>query len=269
MSLLKSIPKGDSGEPITDIGLLYLMASSGEVDGLSVVHKFGAGSVTATLAPISQLNKYSTPITATSLEVVSDNAADASGGAGALKVTIVGLDENWEEVSQEITLNGLTPVALTTDLVRMYRWFVSESGTYSNGAAGSHVGSLTVQESGGGTPWDTIPVSPFPAGQSQIGSFTIPKGKTGYLIGKLVFTDTSKVADVFMFRRNNADDVTAPYKGIMRIIEREIGVQGGYDHHFAAPKNGFVGPCDIGFMAKVASGTASMSIEFEMLLVDN
>ena len=55
----------------------------------------------------------------------------------------------------------------------------------------------------------------------------------------------------------------------MRITEREIGVQGGFDHHFAVPKGGHVGPCDIGFMAKVASGTASLSVEFELLLIDD
>lgn len=247
----------------------YLEVSKGKIDGHILVHKFGAGAVTTTLAPVSQLNKYQTPTTAVALEVVSDDAQDNASGTGAREITIIGLDENWNEVTQTVVPTGVTPVALDTNLIRMYRWYVSSSGTYATQTAGSHAGNLTIQVSGAGATWDTIPITPFPVGQSQIGAYTIPIGKTGYLVGKLVFTDTAKVADVYMFQRNNADDVTAPYTGTMRLIEREVGVAGGFDHHFEAPKNGFVGPCDIGFLAKVTSGTAEMSVEFELLVVDN
>ncbi|MCK4830168.1 hypothetical protein KA005_81370 [bacterium] len=268
MGYLQSVPKGVNKETIPDIAFLGLMAVAGELENYSVVHKFGAGAVTATLAPVSTLNKYETPTAAVSLEVVSDDANDTSGGTGARKVTVVGLNAAWEEVSQAVTMNGLTPVALATPLIRMYRWYVSESGTYASATAGSHAGNLTIQVSGAGASWDQIVNTPLATGQSQIGAYTIPAGKIGYLLGKLIFTDTSKVADVYMYKREKADDVVAPYTGIMRITEREVGIQGGFDHHFKLPKAGFVGPCDLGFMAKVPSGTAEMSVEFELLIVD-
>lgn len=244
----------------------------GNVPGHSIVHKFGAGTVTTTLAPISQLNKYETPTTAQALEIVSDNAADAQNGVGAREITVVGLNASWAEVTQVISTHatdGTIAVAVPTSLVRVYRWFVSSSGAYATATTGSHSGNLTIRGAGGGTTWDTIAATPFPTGQSQIGSYTIPTGYKGYILGKTVFTDTSKTADVYMFRRDNADDVTTPYSGIMRLIEREVGVAGGTDHHFIAPKNALVGPCDMGFMAKVISGSADMSVEFELLLVQD
>ena len=247
----------------------YYEIVSGNVTGKTVVHKFGAGSVSTTLVPVTQSGFYRTPTTAVALEFVSDDATDTSDGVGAREITVTGLNSSWEEVTIVKATNGITPVAFGTDLVRLYRWHVSSSGTYATQSSASHAGTLTIREVTGGAIWSTIGVTPFPSGQSQIGAYTIPTGKTGYLIGKLIYTDTGKTADVYFFQRNNADDVTAPFTGIMRLIEREVGVQGGFDHHFTIPKNGFVGPCDVGCMAKVASGTADISVEFEMLLVDN
>ena len=100
---------------------------------------------------------------------------------------------------------------MSTNLIRLYRWYVSSSGTYATQSAGSHVGDLTIRASGAGAIWSTIPNTPFPSGQSEVGCYTIPTGYTGYLLTKNIFTDTSKTADIFFFKRENADDVSAPY----------------------------------------------------------
>ena len=243
--------------------------SQGSVAGETIIHKFGAGSVGTTLAPVTQSGFYRTPTTAVALEFVSDDVDDNSAGTGAREITYSCLDASWLEVTGTLATNGTTAVALPDSCTRLYRWSVSASGSYSSGSVGSHEGILTIRESGGGDIWSIIPNLPFPVGQSQIGAYPIPADKTGYLLGKTVFTDTAKVADVYFFQRPNADDVTAPYSGIMKIVEREVGVTGGFNHHFAIPKNGIVGPADVGFMALVSSGTADMSVEFELLIVDN
>lgn len=247
----------------------YLEVAKGRIEGHSIVHKFGAGTLTTTIGVVTQSSFYRTPLTAQALEFVSDDANDTAAGTGAQEITFIGLSNDWVEVSQTVETNGLTPVALPTNLIRMYRWYVSRSGTYATQVLGSHKGVLTVQETGGGDVWAQMGVTPFPSGQSQIGAYTIPAGKTGYLLGKVVFVDTVKAADIYFFQRPNADDVTAPYTGTMRLVEREVGVQGGFDHHFSVPKTPFVGPCDVGFMGLVSAGTADVSVEFELLLVDN
>lgn len=246
----------------------YYRVANGQVPGHSLVKKFGSGSVGTSVVPITQTQDYQTPTTAQALEFVSNNANDTAAGSGAQEITIQGLDSNWEQVTQTLETNGTTAVALGTNLTRLYRWYVSRSGTYATSTAGSHAGILTIQGSGGGTVWDTIPVAPFPMGQSQIGVYSIPSGKKAFLYHKNVHVDTNKSADVFFFQRPIVDDVTTPYTGTMRLVNREVGAAGSIVTGDAFPSGPFVGPCDIGYMGEVSTGTADISVNFELLLVD-
>jgi len=247
----------------------YAEVAKGNVPKHSLIHKFGAHTITTTLEPVALSGTYPTPTTATALEFVSDSANDTSTGSGAREVTVIGLDASWNEVSQTVTTNGTTAVALGTNLIRLYRWYVSSSGSYATDTAGSHDGELTIRVSGAGATWSTISNTVFATGQSQIGCYTVPTGYTGHLLSKSVFVDSSKSADVYFFQRPGADDVTTPYSGNMRLFEREVGVSGGFTMRTVAPKSSFIGPCDVGFMAKISVGNAECSVEFELLLVQD
>ena len=247
----------------------YISVSQGKIAGHSLIHKFGAGTLSTTMKPISLGGEYRTPQTAVSLEVVSSSASDTSNGVGARQVTIIGLNSAGVEISQTIATNGLTAVALPTPMLRVYRWFVSQSGTYASATQGSHVGNLTLRVAGAGQLWSTILNTPFPVGQSQIGAYTIPTGYTGYLLSKNVFSESSKTADIYFFKREMIGDIVTPYEGVMRLVEREVGVTGGYAITTVAPRKIGVGLCDVGFMGKVSVGTSECSVEFELLLIDN
>ena len=242
---------------------------SGAVTGQAVVHKFGFGTVGTSFVPVSNELVYQTPTTATALEFLSSDTNDTSAGSGAREVTVVGLDANWAEVTQTVVTNGTTPVALGTSLIRLYRWYVSSSGTYATAAAGSHAGELKIRVASAGADWSTIPFSPFPTGQSLIGAYTVPTGKTGYILSQHIHVDSTKSVDLLFFKRNNADDVATPYSGAMRVLNQFIGISGDADFHPETPINGLVGPCDVGFMAKVTSNTADVSVDFEILLIDD
>ena len=250
-------------------GDYLIRVARGLIPGHRVLHKFGHGSVGTTPAPVTSSGFWRTPTVAAALEFISDNINDTAGGSGATKIVIQGINEDWNETSEEIETDGTTAVQLTTNLIRLHRWYVSESGTYADETNVSHAGTLTIRVSGGGDVWDLIPGdSPFP-GQSEIGVITVPTGYTAYILSKNIFTDTNKLADVYMMQRPFADDVTTPYTGARRIIERDIGVSGAYGVNYSAPKGPFVGPCDIGFMAKVTSGTADVSVDFEILIIQD
>jgi hypothetical protein len=237
------------------------------IEGHKILHKFGSGTVGTTPVPITSSGFWRTPLSPVYLEFVSDNINDTNGGTGATKVVVQGLDENWNEITQEIVTNGTTAVPIPISLVRLYRWYVSESGSYADETNGSYAGELTIQVLGGGDVWDIIEgVNPFP-GQSEIGVAVIPDGYSGYILSKNIFTDTTKVASIYFMQRPFASDVTSPYAGIRRLIERDTGVTGGYNIDYLAPKGPYFGPCDIGFMANVSVGTADISVEFEMLLI--
>jgi len=246
----------------------YERVSAGQVPGHSIVHKFGAGELTTTFAPVTNSGFYRTPTAVVTLEVVSSSANDTAAGTGAQQVTITGLNISYDEVDVVVELNGTTAVALGTDLLRVYRWRVSRTGSYGSQTVGAHDGSLTLRVSGGGDTWATLTNTPFPTGQSQIGCYTLPRNKKAYLLSKNIFVDSTKSADLYFFKRENADDVTTPYTGIIKLVEREVGITGGYALKTISPKYLGVGPMDVGFMGILSAGTGECSVEFELLIVD-
>jgi hypothetical protein len=262
---------GTLSNPLHNYGAdFYHDVSSGQVAGHSIVHKFGAGVMGTTLAPVTDSLVYRTPIVATALSITSTSAADNVAGAGAVEVTVTGIDANWNEVTQTVVPTGTTPSPITIPLLRVTRWYVSLSGSYANVEIGSHVGELSMVETVGGAVWSHIPIAPLPLGQSEIGVYTVPIGYVAYLLHKTVHVATTKTLDVVFFQRANADDVTPPYSGTMRVVEYEKGVSGtAININFTAPRGPFAGPCDLGFMAKVGVGTSSVSCEFELLLVQD
>lgn len=251
--------------------LPYLEIAKGRVPGHSLVHKFGAGLLNTNLEPVTYDKTYPTPTAAVSLEFVSDNAADNSAGIGAREITVEGLDSNWDEVIQTKATNGLGVVTLDTDIIRLNRWMLSPiggSGSYATETVGSHQGNITLREAGGGDVWSTLPILPFPVGQSQIGVYTIKKGYTGFLIQRKITVASSKSADVYFFQRPHADTVVAPFSP-MRLFERELGINGVADVSPFSPNGPLVGPCDVGFMGLISTGTAECSVKYELLIIEN
>lgn len=107
---------------------------------------------------------------ATSLEIISDNAADTAAGTGARTVAIDGLDASYNRLTQTVTLNGTTAVAIPVALVAVNMVRVV---TYGSGKV--NAGTLTVRDAGAGT--SRILVAPG-ISISQSSVRTIPAGYT-------------------------------------------------------------------------------------------
>jgi len=246
----------------------YERVAEGNVEGYSIIHKFGTTLLDTSIHPATASTFYRTPITGVNLEFLSNDADDTALGNGAREITIECLNSTFQKEIQVINTAGTTPVPLTKQCTRLYRWYVSNSGTYATQTTGSHEGDLTIREVATGDVWSTISSSPFPSGQSQIGVYSCEKGKTAYLLSKIIFIDSSKTADVYFFRRTEINKTTAPYS-TMRLIQREVGVSGGFTFMSKVPKKICECPCDMGFMGDISVGTSEASFEFEILLVDN
>ena len=153
----------DYYKKVLDFGL---EVSKGNVPSHSVIQKFGRNSsVGATFVPICLSGFYRTPTSNTSLEVVSTSINDTSTGTGARSIYYEGLQESDGElvvVSNTVSLNGTTAVALPDSLIRLYRWYVYSSGTYASQSAGSHAGTITIREDNAGDTWSTIAINGFP-----------------------------------------------------------------------------------------------------------
>lgn len=244
----------------------------GLVSGWTSTIKFGRNaSVGTTLEPIAFSGIYQTPTSASALEILSSDADDTSAGTGLRKVTVVGLNSSWQEVSQEVTLNGTTPVALATNLIRVYRMYGSEAGSYANQSTPSQQGTITLRVSGAGATWATLDVltGGFGLGQSLIGCYTVPSGYTAYVYHGTISIENTKAVSLYFFKRENANDVTSPYSGVMRIMHTFESVTGVVNEGSGAFLGEFPQGTDIGYMGKTASGTATASVEFYILLKAN
>lgn len=106
---------------------------------------------------------YSYPGGPVAMDVISASAGTDEG----VKVTVIGLDADYNEVTQEVTLDS-SGEAVTTELVRVYRAFVS--------GATAPAGNINI--SNGGTTFARIT-----AGENQtlMAVYTVPAGKTFYL----------------------------------------------------------------------------------------
>jgi len=251
-----------------------LEVKKGLIDGHSVVDKFGSSiAVTNTaFTVIAHGEVYQVPTTAQSLEFVSDDTQDALDDVGMHELTIEGLDANWDLQTVSVAAHatdGLTAVPITGTWLRVFRAYVSKSGSYATLTTPSHVGNITVRNSGAGVTWAKIINTGIPHGQTQIGAYTVPRGKVAYLGETNVSTESNKAVNVFGFRRPNANDITTTFDGTMRAFTEIIGIEGGQSYQSKTWKGAFDQYTDLGYLAqKTAAGTASASVDFEILLID-
>lgn len=272
----QTVGTGANGDGFLPIPANFLLeVAKGNVVGHSIITKFGRNGVIGTdLTHVSIGGQYQTPTSSQSLEILSSDANDDVGSAGAHKVIIEGLDADFVFQTEEVTMNGTAAVALENTYMRVFRGYVSESGSYVTTAIPSHVGQITLRNSGGGVTWfiiDTVEetTTGFGIGQTQIGTYTVPAGKTAYLISKTFSVESTKTARIYFFARMQADDVTTPFRGIMRLFEQHDGINRLSNIIPPAPADSFMEKSEVGFFAKVSTGSASVSTEFQLLLVDD
>ncbi len=259
---------GQGHLPIARPNDFLIEVQKGNVPGHSIVNKFGHGNMGTTISPVSTGLVYRTPTIPIALEFVSSDANDTADGIGAREITYIGIGADYKQTSFTIATNGETPVPLPTSLIRLYRWFVSASGTYATAIAGSHAGTLTTRVAAAGETWATIDFTPFPFGQSEIAVFTIPDGERAFIVQHNISVDTSKSVDIYLFSRSGIDVITAPFTS-MKIVSHYVGLSGDNPSSFRAPIDSFDARTDVGYMGMVSVGTANVSIHFAILLIQD
>jgi len=241
---------------------------------LSNVYKFGRNIAVDTA--LVDLNTpggvYAWPQTAGKIEVLSVGAAaadDANGGTGAWTVLVQGLDENWDELSEVFTMAGATPVVSDNKFIRVHRALVVTSGTYGNTTTGSHKAVITVRDEGGdGTTHIQIDSSDGAwVGQSVVARYTIPNGWRGTIthIEATIDTGVNKAATIYLFNRNNSDDITtAPY-GSVRCVGYKDGVTGPTDAFVLGGAQVLPAKTDV-WLSAIATAAAKVEAAFQLML---
>ena len=121
---------------------------------------------------------YSFPSSAVSMSVSSDDDTDTS------VVTVTGLDENYNEASETVTLTGQTEVSTTTTFIRVYRAKVDSSEPTGN----IYIGEGTVTA---GVPATTYAKITAGENQTLMAVWTVPAGYTAYIIAWSIASGTA------------------------------------------------------------------------------
>jgi len=236
--------------------------ASGAVEGVSTVHKFGKNPVLSNseAAIWSAGGQYNFLDQAQPVFVISGgNAADASAGAGARTVTVLGLGADWGSAEETLTLNGGTQSSVTTtQFTRVFRAFVAQAGTYG----GVNTGAISIA---GTVASGVVGHILAAAGQSQLAIYTVPSGHTGYLTRIDVNVAGTKAANVRMYQRQRANVVAGDF-GSQRVVWDYADLTGDASGAFESYPS-FPQMTDIWIAGeKTSAGTAATSAVFNIIL---
>jgi len=108
-----------------------LQVARGQIAYHESIYKFGNNPEVAdsveTVWPQGGLYSYLT--SASVLKVSSSSTDDTSAGTGARTVELFGLDGDYNEISEVVTLNGQTAVNTTQSYLRINRMVVRSAGS--------------------------------------------------------------------------------------------------------------------------------------------
>jgi hypothetical protein len=153
-------------------------------------------------------NLYVYPPSALTLSFASTSDLDgktaAPSSTGARTLYVEGLDTNYAEINETITLDGTTVVTTANQYLRVFRAYVATCGTgYTN------AGIITGKNAGLSVTYLTIP-----AGDSQtlMALWTVPAGKKMFITQGTASTDSNKGATVSLFARLNDSGTLYPWR---------------------------------------------------------
>jgi hypothetical protein len=147
------------------------LVSLNRIQGISNFRKFGLNEAVGTsYETIGSYNaQYTLPTAAQTLDVVSGSTEDAAEGTGALTMRIEGLDANYAEITEDVTLTGQTTATTTQSFLRVNAAYILTAGS-----TGSNVGVITVDQTTSGT---VVAVISATYGEALQLIQTVPAGK--------------------------------------------------------------------------------------------
>jgi len=248
--------------PGTPVNIPELSAARGKIGKVTSWNKFGYNTNVGTSYEViwENGNGYTGWLTAAgTVSVTSTSANDTSAGTHARKIVIEGLDASFNEVSETITLSGGTPSVGTQSFIRVFRAYVTEVGAYDN----TNDGNIVIQIGGA-----IVAIIGAGFGQTEMALYTVPAGKTLYLMRLTAFQDGNKDVLLKLKQRQNADVISAPFTGVrtMRVISMPAGGQGHMDTNGSVI---FPAKTDIWIEAKASASGDGVTAMMNGYLVDD
>ena len=238
----------------------YHDVSEGEIEGHSLVHKFGRNASIDSAAREtvwSHGGVYIWPTVADQITVVSDSADDTEGGTGAWRIEVSGLDADYSEISEVISLNGQTPAPSQLSYLRMPRAKVIAAGS-----GGANAGTLDFVDLTAGTlHYGNIEPG---VNQSQNAFYTVPAEHSAYIVSVTGSATRGSAASV------DIDLKVRPFSEVFQL--KGIFGAGSQSPEGTRPILGGIPVAeksDIIFDAGTTANNMQVSVEFTMLLAQH
>lgn len=228
-----------------------LNVSRGKVRGADHIHKFGAVPAMSqnTTGTVWDKNDTVYPWGAFDTAGVITAAIANASDAGKV-ITVLGLDNDFNEASDTFTLSSSTTVAGTTQFRRVFRAFVSTGA--------NNVGNVTFTKNGN----DVLRIT-ADKGQTLMAIYTVPAGKTGYLYKGVCSAQSNADGTGNMFVRYFGQDSFR----IGHSFE-VAGVGGLYEYDFSFPIQ-IPQKSDIDVRITTRTNNGRYTAAFDILLIDN
>lgn len=239
---VQSISKMGQTEPFA------LQVARGQIMDHSVVNINGyQPSVSTTQIPLWELAQaYVYPTNNITMSLSSSSASDT-----AVKVTVNGLDSNYNIVSEVVSLNGTSLVNTVNTYFRINSLVL---------ASGNNVGTVSITNTGNSVTYAQI----LPGnGRSQMAIYTVPAGYTYYLNRINAWSGTSLSTGSYVLYNL----VTISSSGVISSAA-QISFELFIDVHRYAP-NTFAAGTDIQFQFTSSNGTQHVALYAEGYLVKN
>lgn len=234
------------GAPISD----YLVeASSNNIQGTSVLVLNGSNQSVGTSYETlwEEGGIYVFPTSASAMTVSSDDSADTAAGTGARTVLVQGLDSNYLEIQETITLNGTSGVTTTLEFFRINRVLVTSAGTGRKNAGAIFIGTGSISA---GKPANVYGEIFTGDSVSHEGIYTVPANKSFHPYMLEIGVQSTKDLQLQIVRGlpSGVDIVTTEWEVSRNLT---IDVRGLIDIEAKE---------DLTFQAKVSSGSSDVKV---------
>ena len=237
----------ENGNPLNSYGAAAnIPIAAGLLTGYSHINKFGyrdtiAGSWQTIWDKAADYAYYA----AATVTAVADNAGDNVTDDGGT-VEVQGLDENYAPVTETLTIGGAASVAQFSRVFRA-RMVTANTGT-------TNADEIRIKNG-----VNDVAVIIAGAGQTLMSLYTIPAGKTGYLMKLQGSVDANNDALFRLYAR--------PFGGAFN-VKGQFGVfASGFNYDYPVPLR-FEEKTDIEVKGLSQNGVGGGAI-FDIILVDN
>jgi len=252
---------------ITQSGLyepFELQLSRGQIADHKRLFQFGANTniqTTTSTVWTGTTSNYVYPSAATVMTVSSSSASDAAAGTGARTVFISGLDANYAEISETVTLNGQTAVNTVNSYLRLFTMTVITAGSGGTAVGTIYIGTGTVTTGVPAVIYNLIPVGYNTDAQCV---WTVPAGYTAYMTS-CTWTAGNTTANLLI-----TGALLSRVIGGVFIIEStcKFNVGNSFDRHFDTPIP-FAEKTDLEMRIGSSTAGSAGTAEFHLIYIKN